>query len=90
MLDDIKLALRITHNLLDSEITANIESARAELYRSGISYEKATDEEDALIRQAIKTYCLMMLSNNEKMAEGYAESFKYQMDCLRKSVEYHV
>ena len=82
--DKVKLALRISHNLLDSEITDVITSARMELKRAGVNTTKAeSDDEDVVT--AIKTYALAYFSSDTKEAERYSESFKYQCDCLRKS-----
>ena len=89
MLDKIKIALRITHSYLDSEIEDCIASAKAEMLRAGIS-QSAIDNQDNLIEMAIKTYCLAHYSNNEKMAEGYENSFQYQLENLRKSSDYNV
>ena len=87
MLEKVKLTLRISHNLLDSDIQSTIDVARAELIRSGVSKEKA-ESEDALIESAIKTYCLFVHTNDDKRAQGFFESWQYQLDNLRKSIEY--
>lgn len=88
MLDRVKLALRISHHLLDSEIEETIESARAEMVRSGVSRDKANQDKDVLIAKAIKTYCLASLTSEPKTAEGYQRSWEYQLDNLRKSSAY--
>lgn len=89
MLDKVKLALRITHTLLDSTIEDSIETARAELIRSGVSVEKANDDDDNLIVQAIITYCMSIHANVSDLAlERYNQSWLYQLDNLRKSAEY--
>ena len=82
--DKVKLALRISHNLLDAEISDVITSARMELKRAGVDSEKA-DGDDEIIETAIKTYALAYYASDVKDAERYQESFKYQCDCLRKS-----
>ncbi len=87
MLNKIKLALRISHNLLDSDIQESIDVARAELIRSGVSKDKA-ESEDVLIQSAIKTYCMFVYTNDDKRAQGFFESWQYQLDNLRKSIEY--
>lgn len=82
--DKVKLALRISHNLLDSEISDVITSARMELKRAGVKTDKAeSDNEDVVT--AIKTYALAYFSSDNKDSERYSESFNYQCDCLRKS-----
>ncbi len=87
MLEKVKLALRISHNVLDSDINSTIDAARAELIRSGVSAEKANSE-DVLVEGAIKTYCLFVYTNDDKRAQGFFESWQYQLDNLRKSSEY--
>jgi uncharacterized phage protein (predicted DNA packaging) len=87
MLEKVKLALRISHNMLDSDINSTIDTARAELIRSGVSAEKANSE-DVLVESAIKTYCLFVYTNDDKRAQGFFESWQYQLDNLRKSSEY--
>lgn len=82
--EKVKLALRISHDLLDGEITDVITSARMELQRAGVNSEKAeSDDEDVVT--AIKTYALSYFASDVKDADRYSESFKYQCDCLRKS-----
>ena len=87
MLNKVKLALRISHNLLDSDIQESIDVARAELIRSGVSKDKA-ESEDVLVQSAIKTYCMFVYTNDDKRAQGFFESWQYQLDNLRKSIEY--
>lgn len=82
--DKVKLALRISHNLLDSEISDVITSARLELKRAGVNTEKAESNNEDVVT-AIKTYCLAYFSSDDKDSERYGESFNYQCDCLRKS-----
>jgi len=84
MLDKVKLALRITHTLLDSEITETIALARAEMVRAGVSVEVA-ESDNTLVEGAIKTFCLYRFANDTKMTEGYSKSWEYQLDNLRKS-----
>lgn len=84
ILEKVKLALRISHNLLDNEIADVIASARQELKRAGVSETKA-EGSDEIVETAIKTYALAYYSSDVKDSERYNESFKYQCDCLRKS-----
>lgn len=82
--DEVKLALRIQHNMIDDEIDRTIEEAEAELIRSGVP-SAVVDADGALVHRAIVTYCQMMLGNDKNMADGFRQSFQYQQDCLRKS-----
>lgn len=43
LLDDVKLALRISHNLLDNEIADVITSARQEMIRAGVAEAVANE-----------------------------------------------
>ena len=85
IVDKVKLALRISHNLLDGEITDVIASARQELIRAGVDSEVANSDRE-IVQTAIKTYALQYYASDVKEAERFGESFGYQCDCLRKSV----
>lgn len=85
MLEQIKLALRITTDALDDEILDNIEAAKAELIRAGVD-ERVVFCEGPLVTQAVRAYCLSRLANDQDIAKRFEESFKYQEDCLRKSI----
>lgn len=54
MLNKVKLALRITTNAFDAELTDLIEAARLDL---GIAGVVIPEEMDALVGRAIITYC---------------------------------
>ena len=56
MLDDVKVALRVSHTALDSEINDLIAAARHDLKLSGVLPAKADADTDPLIRRAIVTY----------------------------------
>lgn len=86
MLDKVKLALRISHDLLDGDINDTIEVARAEMIRSGVSKGYANSNHP-LVENAIKTYCLYVYSNDDKKTQGYFDSWQYQLDNIRKSAE---
>lgn len=84
MLEKVKLALRISHNHLDTDITETISTARKEMVRVGIPADVAHSSSNDLVDMAIKTYCLYIYGN-EKTAPGYFESWQLQLDQLRKS-----
>jgi uncharacterized phage protein (predicted DNA packaging) len=56
MLDDVKIALRVSHTALDGEINDLIAAARQDLILSGVLASKANSNTDALIKRAINTY----------------------------------
>ena len=75
MLEEVKIALRITTTAYDSEISALIESAKADLGIVGIT------EDDVLVKQAIKTYVRMNFgspSDYDRLKRSYDEQ-KAQM-----------
>lgn len=84
MLEKVKLALRISHTHLDSDIESTISTARAEMIRSGVPESVAYSDAD-VVEMAIKTYCLFVYANDTKMSEGYFKSWQYQLDNIRKS-----
>lgn len=87
LFDDVKLALRISHNLLDDEIETVITTARQELVRAGVDSSVASGNDTSsaeLVEMAIKTYAKMYYADT-KDAESYGESFKYQLDNIRKT-----
>lgn len=84
MLEKVKKALRISHDYLNEDIEDTINTARAELIRSGV--DKAIAECDSdLTQMAIKTYCQFVYAEDQKMKDGYEKSWMYQLDALRKS-----
>lgn len=73
MLNEVKTALRVSHNALDSEFNDLIDEARHDLMLSGISSIKATDDTDPLIKRAIKLYC--KANSSDKDTEKYQMSY---------------
>ena len=72
MLEQVKLALRISTTAYDTELTYLIEAAKLDL---GIAGVVLPDELDALVQKAIITYC--------KMSFGLPEDY----DRLKKSYD---
>lgn len=56
MLDDVKIALRVSNSALDSEINDLIAAARQDLLLAGVLSAKANSNTDALIKRCITTY----------------------------------
>ena len=84
ILEKVKLALRISHNLLDDEILDVVQSGREELIRAGVSKEVA-ESTNELVETALRTYALAYYAGDKNEADRYDLSFKYQCDCIRKS-----
>lgn len=87
--DKVKLALRISHDLLNDEINEVIASARQEMIRAGVDAdvvnETAGETTNELVESAIKAYALEYYTRDVKEADRYAISFQYQLDNLRKT-----
>ena len=76
MLAEVKVALRVTSNAFDSEITALIDAARSELKLSGIRADKAESATDVLICRAIILYAKANFGYDNTEAERFQESFE--------------
>jgi uncharacterized phage protein (predicted DNA packaging) len=76
MLNEVKLALRITHIAFDADVLDLIAEARADLMLSGISSVKANDDSDPLIKRAIKTYCKANFGFDNPDAERLQQSYE--------------
>ena len=59
MLEKIKMALRISTDAFDEELELLIQSALLDLGIAGVIGDVLTDESDAIITQAVITYCKM-------------------------------
>lgn len=91
LFDAVKARLNIYRtDLKDGQIQDMIDEAKAELIRSGVLADRANDEDDLLIRSAVKAYCQWKNTDDEKMANLFFQSFTYQQDCIRKSAGYSV
>jgi len=84
IIDKVKLALRISTSALDAEITDQIKAAKEELIRAGVPATVVSSEGD-LVVLAVKTFTLANMCDDDKDATRYEESFRYQMDNLRKT-----
>lgn len=85
LIDDVRQALRISHLQLDNLITKQIATARAEMVRNGMSVNVANDETNSLVNDAIITFCQARNADTIAEMEQYKKSWRYQLDCLRKS-----
>lgn len=84
--ETIKTALRIKHNKLDSEIERLENTARREMVRVGVDITKAMDETNYLVNQAVVTYCLMNLTEDEGLIDKYYRAWETQIDGIRRNV----
>ena len=59
MLEKVKLALRISTDAFNAELTLLIQAAMIDLGIAGVINDVLTDEPNAIITQAVITYCKM-------------------------------
>lgn len=88
LLDDVKLALRISSSAFDGEVVDLIEAARQDLILSGVSQNKAQDENDPLMKRAITVYCKAHFGFDNPEAERFAKSYDMLKAHLTLSQEY--
>ncbi len=90
LIDDVKLALRITSNVFDKEVEDLINAARQDLILSGISQSKAYDENDPLIKRAVTVYCKTHFGYDNPEAERFQQAYNMLKTHLALSEEYAV
>ena len=89
LLDDVKLALRISSSAFDPEIDGLIAAARADLKLSGVDPQKAdADDPDALIKRAIIIYCKAHFGLDNPEAERLQDAYDMLKAHLTLSREY--
>lgn len=86
MLNKIKLALRISHNALDADISDIIEACKLDLARMGVTN---TLDTDFLIIQAVKLYVKWQL-NFEGEADRYMNAYTALAQSLSLCGDYNV
>lgn len=87
MLEKVKLALRISSDIFDDELTDLIQACKVDLSISGI---KTIDETDILIQQAIKTYCKANFGLDNPDSEKYQRSYDLLKEHLALCGDYNV
>lgn len=88
MLAKVKLALRVTTNAFDDEITGLIAAACADLGVVGVNVDATTA--DALLTRAIITYCRMNFGSPEdydRLKKSYDEQKAQMISCTGYGLE---
>lgn len=89
MLDEVRTALRVDGNELDTEIQALIDAALADLALSGVSPNKAQEETaDPLIKRAVVIYCRAHFDYADQAADRLLQSYDMLKRHLCLSEEY--
>lgn len=84
-LTKIKLALRISHSVLDDDIRADVEACLADLKAARIIDPKDTDP---LIFNAIKLWCKSLYTDDTVKAAQYLERYESLRGCLQMAEGY--
>lgn len=87
LLDDVKLALRVSGTGLDTEVQDLIDAAKADLQLSGVHQDKI-DELDPLIKRAVIVYCKAHFGWDNPEADRFAKSYDMLKQHLTLSTEY--
>lgn len=77
LLDDAKLALRVSGTVFDAEIEMLVDAARADLRRIGVR-ERLLEEgyENSLVRTAVCCYCKANFGYDVKERAQFEESYR--------------
>lgn len=81
MLDDVKVALRITTNAYDTELNTLIDSAKLDMGVAGVVVPSVLD---ALITRAVVTYCKMSFGipeDYDRLKRAYDEQKAQLVTC---------
>lgn len=81
MLDDVKVALRITTNAYDTELNTLIDSAKLDMGVAGVVVPSVLD---ALVTRAIVTYCKMSFGipeDYDRLKRAYDEQKAQLVTC---------
>lgn len=89
LIDEIKTALRISHNKLDEEIEQHISACLDDMKRLGIALPELVDEvrENPLLYAAVKLYCMAQYDFLGK-GEQYKKDYEKLRDTLSLSGGY--
>ena len=88
MLEQIKMSMRIFHNVMDGDITKDIAASMKDMQRVGIAKDIATDSsEDPLIEKAAELYCKWQ-NDFEGKGDKYEKAYKNLRDSLSLCDDY--
>lgn len=88
ILDDCKVALRISNSFFDGEVNDLIAAAKKDLILSGILDTKANDDTDPLIKRAITVYCKANFGFDNPDANKLQQSYDSLKTSLVLSTDY--
>jgi len=87
LLDEVKLALRVSGSLTDTELQALIDAAKADIAAAGAD-AGLIDDTEPLIRQAIIWYCKMAYGLDNADFDRYERAYEKLRDRIALSVKF--
>ena len=84
-LEQIKLAVRISHSALDADIQADINACLADLRVCGVRY---ADESDPLMLNAIKLWCRSLYTDDAAKGAELMRRYEALKTCLMMAEGY--
>ena len=88
MLERIKKSLRLYHNMLDSDLSFNIDACMHDLQRVGVLPDIAVNTTtDPLINKAAELYCKWQYDFGQK-GDQYEKAYKSLRDAISLCKEY--
>ena len=87
-ISDIRQRLRVSHNLLDTEIVDIIQAAKDDLRISGILQNKIDDEDDSLIKRAVVFFAKADFGLDNTDSEKHMKCYETLKIHLMLSAEY--
>ena len=85
LLKKIKTSLRISHSVLDDDVTDTIEACLRDLKVCGVMEPQPTDP---LILNAVKLFCKAEYTDDTGKAAAYLERYNALKSCLMMAKEY--
>lgn len=87
LIDDVKVALRVSGTALDSEILTLIDAAKLDIWLSGVA---TVEDTDALIKTAIIAYCKWMFGWDNPEKEDFQNQYELIVSKLKRTTAYGV
>lgn len=88
ILTAVKLAVRVSSDDFDAELSDEILAAQKTMEKAGVITAKASDDSDPLVRQGIKTYVKSVFGRDNAESEKYMRSFREILRQMQNSTEY--
>lgn len=74
--DDVKVALRVTSDVYNSEVDGLIETAKADMVRAGVDFHLVhNDQPHPIIKTLVILYCKAMFGYDNAEAERFMGSY---------------